>query len=73
MVMYLAQTRHWTMERIVRLMAGSLVLAGTALGFWAHPGWLLLPSLVAASLLLFALTGFCPAAILLHRLGVQEH
>ena len=70
--MYLAQTQRWTMERIIRVMAGTLVLAGTALGFWVGSAWLLLPALVAVNLLAFSLTGFCPAAQLLHRLGVPE-
>ena len=70
--MYRAQTQRWTLERVVRLMAGSLVLAGTALGVWVQAGWLLLPALVAVNLVVFALTGFCPAAALLRRAGVPE-
>lgn len=70
--MYLAQTQRWTVERIIRAMAGTLVLAGAALGFWVQPAWLLLPALVAVNLLVFSVTGFCPAAVLLHRVGVPE-
>jgi hypothetical protein len=70
--MYLAQTKRWTMERIIRLMAGVFVLAGTALGHGVHPAWLVVPALVAANLAIFSLTGFCPAAVLLHRCGVEE-
>ncbi len=49
-------------ERIIRILAGSLVLTGTALAFFLHqPWWLLLPAFVGANLLQSAFTGFCPA------------
>jgi hypothetical protein len=72
MTMYLAQTQRWTMERVIRVMAGTLVLGGSALGFFVAPAWLLLPALVAVNLLVFSVTGFCPAAVVMHRLGVPE-
>ncbi len=70
--MYLAQTQQWTMERVIRLMAGIFVLLGTTLGALASPYWLILPAMVGANLLVFTFTGFCPMAILLHSLGLPE-
>jgi hypothetical protein len=41
--MYLAQTKRWTMERIIRVMAGLFTLAGVALAATVSTWWLILP------------------------------
>ena len=56
-------------ESFVRLMAGSLVLVGTALARFADPWWLLLPAFVGANLAQSAITGFCPPSLILTKLG----
>jgi hypothetical protein len=56
-------------ESFIRIMAGSLVLIGTALAHFASPWWLLLPALVGANLIQSAITGFCPPSLLLGKLG----
>jgi len=71
--MYLAQTKRWTMERIIRAMAGAVTLAGVGLAATVSPWWLILPGLVGANLVVFSLTGFCPMAVALDRAGVAEH
>ena len=48
-----------TRERTIRLIAGSLVLLGLALGFWLNPWWLVLPAFVGFNLFQSALTGWC--------------
>jgi hypothetical protein len=58
------------MERLIRRLAGSLVLISLALGYWVHPGFLLLTAFVGANLLQSSFTGFCPAESVLRRLGV---
>jgi hypothetical protein len=69
--MYLLETDNWYLERIIFLMAGILILAGTALA-WLHSiYWLILTALVGLNLLIFALTGFCPSANILYKLGVK--
>jgi len=69
---YLAQTQRWTMERIIRAMAGVFTLAGAGLAAAVSPWWLLLPGMVGANLVIFSLTGFCPMAVALARAGVAE-
>ncbi|GGT67293.1 MULTISPECIES: rhodanese-like domain-containing protein [Streptomyces] len=58
----------WAMERQVRLVAGSLVLIGLALGLFAHPAWQLLSAGVAGGLVFSALTNTCGMAVVLGRL-----
>jgi hypothetical protein len=66
-----------TTERYVRILAGTFVLVSVALGapgspLHADPRWLWLAAFVGANLLQSAFTGFCPAEILLRRLGVKS-
>lgn len=56
----------WT-ERMIRRVAGSMVLAGLALGWWVHPGWLLLSAFVGVNLLQSSFTGICPLESFLRR------
>ncbi|MBI5142249.1 MAG: DUF2892 domain-containing protein [Nitrospirae bacterium] len=70
--LYIAQTKIWTLERVIRLMAGTFVLLGIALSAWVHPYWIALPALVGVNLVVFSLTGLCPMAMILHKLGVRE-
>lgn len=57
------------LENLIRLLAGSLVLASLALAHWIHPNWLWLTAFVGFNLLQSAFTGFCPAELLLKKLG----
>lgn len=57
-----------SLERQVRIAAGILVLAGTALGFWVHTGWLALSAFVGAGLVFAGLTNSCGMAMLLTRM-----
>ena len=70
--MYIADTKSWYLERLIRLFAGIFVLGGTLLGFFVNYTWFLFPGFVGAMLTIFALTGFCPMSIMLHRLGARE-
>ncbi len=56
-------------ESLIRILAGTFVLAGTALAFFVSLGWLLVPALVGANLIQSAFTGFCPPSIVLRALG----
>jgi hypothetical protein len=59
-----------TVENAIRLIAGSFVLASLALSQLASPWWLLLAAFVGANLVQSAFTHFCPAELILRRLGV---
>jgi len=69
--MYRAQVYKWSMERVIRLMAGGFTLLGIFLALTVHPYGLVLPALVGVNLVIFSITGFCPMAVLLHSLGVR--
>ncbi len=59
-----------TMENAIRILAGTLVLASLALAHWLSEWWLLLAVFVGTNLIQSAFTGFCPAEMVLKRLGV---
>ena len=46
-------------ERIIRLIAGSLVLLSLGLGLWVNRGWFWLTAFVGVNLFQSALTGWC--------------
>ncbi|MFF8972241.1 rhodanese-like domain-containing protein [Streptomyces sp. NPDC014995] len=58
----------WSMERQVRLTAGSVVLLGLLLGLVVHPAFQLLSAGIAAGLVFSALTDTCGMAAMLARL-----
>jgi hypothetical protein len=65
-----------TIERGVRLLAGSFVLISLALGAPGSPlfhdaNWLWFTAFVGANLLQSSLTGFCPPVTILRKLGVR--
>lgn len=57
-----------SLERQVRIAAGSLVLLGTLLGTWFHPGFYGLSALVGAGLVFAGITDTCMMGMLLARL-----
>jgi hypothetical protein len=66
-----------TIERYVRLFAGSFVLLSLALGAPASPvfqstNWLWFTALVGANLTQSSITGFCPLVNALRALGVAK-
>ena len=62
-----------TTEKIIRVMAGTFVLTGTALAFLTgQPGWLIVPAFVGLYLIQSAFTGFCPAEKIVRALGARS-
>ena len=59
-------------DRAVLTLAGSMVLLSLALAWLLSPYWLLLAAFVGANLLQAAFTGFCPAAIIFRKLGLES-
>ena len=57
-------------EMLVRRFAGGFVLGSLALGYRAHPGWLLFTAFVGLNLLQSSFTGFCPLERVLVRYGL---
>jgi len=59
-----------TIESAIRLLAGSLILISLTLSQFVGPWWLLLAAFVGLNLAQSALSGFCPAEMILKRLAV---
>lgn len=58
-------------DKIIFAFAGSMILFSVALAWLHTPYWLFLAAFVGANLLQSSLTGFCPAAIILKKIGVR--
>jgi len=61
-----------TIEGAVRALAGALILATLALGYWVHPGFLIATALIGANLLQSAFSGICPPTGVFRRMGLRE-
>ena len=60
-----------TVDNGVRIVAGSMLLLSLASTQWVHPGFFWLSVFVGVNLIQSAFTGFCPAAMVLRRLGCR--
>lgn len=58
----------WTLERQVRLLAGMLVSAGAAAGFYVHPFFFGVCAFVGAGLAFSGLTNWCGMALVLMKM-----
>lgn len=58
-----------TIDRIVMMFAGAMILSSLALSQLHHVYWLWLTAFVGANLLQASITGFCPLAKILKALG----
>lgn len=59
-------------DRAVLSLAGTMILVSLALAHFVSPYWLLLTAFVGLNLLQAAFTGFCPAATIFRKLGLQS-
>jgi hypothetical protein len=60
------------LDRAVFALAGTITLISALLAALVSPWWLLLTGFVGLNLLQSALTGYCPAATILRRVGVAS-
>ena len=61
-----------TVERYLRLIAGSFVLVSVVLGYFLSPYWFLFTGFVALNLMQSAFTNWCPMMTFLRRLGARS-
>lgn len=61
-----------TLERYIRMFAGTFILASLALAHLHSPNWLWFTAFVGFNLLQSSLTRFCPLEIILKKLGVSR-
>ena len=59
-------------DKAVLVFAGLVVLVGLVLAQYLSPWWLLLSAFAGLNMIQAAFTGFCPAAVVLRRLGVKS-
>jgi hypothetical protein len=60
--------RSWPLERVLFLLAGTMVSLSAVLAAAVSPWFLLLTAFVGVNLLAFALLGACGASLILSRL-----
>lgn len=61
-----------TVERALRLMAGTFVLVSLALGYWVNHYWFLFTAFVGLNLFQSGITNWCPAMTILRKLGLRD-
>jgi hypothetical protein len=60
-----------TLERTIRIIAGSFVLISLALAHWVSPHWLWFTAFVGANLVQSGITRWCLMENILRKLGVD--
>ncbi|MHB1567060.1 MAG: YgaP family membrane protein [Acidiferrobacter sp.] len=61
-----------SIDRMVMVFSGSVVLVSVLLAHYVSADWLWLTAFVGANLLQSAFTGFCPLAKILSAMGVPS-
>lgn len=61
-----------SIERYLRLIAGTFVLVSLALGWWVSPWFYLLTAFVGLNLFQSGLTNWCPMMAILRKAGVDQ-
>lgn len=60
-----------SLDRVVFVFAGFVVLAGIALAHFVHPWWIGLTAFAGLNMIQAAFTGFCPAAMFFKAIGFK--
>ena len=59
-------------ERALLAFAGAMVLISLALTQWVHPNFVWLTVFVGANMFQSAFSGFCPAVMVMKKLGLKS-
>ncbi len=65
-------TEYWYTERIVYLVGGAFVFVSVLLGIILDSRWLYFSLFVGFMFMNFAITGYCPMAILVDKLRARR-
>ncbi len=60
-----------TVDRMVLVFAGCVVLLGVALAHYLNSWWISLSVFAGLNMIQAAFTGFCPAAMAFKKLGIK--
>ncbi len=58
-------------ERMLRMIAGAMLLLSLGLAHYVHPNWLWFSAFIGANLFQSAFTNWCPMMTILRKMGVQ--
>lgn len=61
-----------SMERKIRMIAGTFVLASVALGWWVSPWWFLFTAFVGVNLVQSSITNWCLMEDILRLTGIHR-
>ena len=61
-----------TVDRYLRMIAGAIVMATLALGYWVSSYWYLFTGFVGLNLFQSAFTNWCPMMTILRKPGVKQ-
>ena len=61
-----------TVDRYLRFVAGTFVMASVALGYYVHPGFFYFTAFVGLNLFQSAFSNWCPLITILRKLGVPD-
>jgi hypothetical protein len=61
-----------TMDQKIRMIAGSIILATLALGWWVSPWWFLFTAFVGVNLIQSSFTKWCLMEDILRATGVHR-
>lgn len=62
-----------SLDRAIMAFAGVMVLASVALTQLVSPWWWIFTAFIGLNLLQSAFTGFCPAGMVMRRLGIGRN
>jgi hypothetical protein len=62
-----------SIERWIRIIAGSFILISLALAHWVNPWWLLFTAFVGLNLFQSGFTRWCLMEDILRKLGVKDN
>jgi predicted CDP-diglyceride synthetase/phosphatidate cytidylyltransferase len=61
-----------SIEKVMMLIVGTMVLLSAVLAYYFSPLWLLLTAFIGLNLLISGFTGFCPMVLILRKLGLKH-
>lgn len=61
-----------SLDRAIMAFAGVMILISVLLTKFVHPAWFWLTVFIGANLFQSAFTGFCPAGMVMRRLGIGK-
>lgn len=69
---YKINTHYWYIERLTYLIAGIFVFITSLLAYFIHKDWIFGTLFVSLMLINFSITGYCPMAMFLKKIGAKE-